>query len=253
MNPLPSTTRFSSRVADYVKWRPHYPAGIVPVLRREGLLPEGGAVADVGSGTGISTKLFLEQGHPVVAVEPNTEMRAASDEWLGGEPGYRSVNGTAEATTLTEASVDLVFCAQAFHWFDREASKREFARILKPGGQVVLCWNNRDETQPFQLDYEKALREYLPEYTYVSHKYLTEEEIAAWFAPHGLRQVDLEYHQSFDLEGLKGRLRSSSYCPKSGPEHDAVMRRMEELFKQYASGGVLRFSYITNLFWADLA
>src|SRR6188474_3051229 len=98
--PARSTDRFSDRVADYVKYRPHYPGEVVDVLRRERLLPEGGTVADIGSGTGISSRIFLERGHGVLAVEPNGEMRGAAEAWLGTFPGFVSVNGTAEATTL---------------------------------------------------------------------------------------------------------------------------------------------------------
>jgi SAM-dependent methyltransferase len=246
-----STTRFSDRVADYVRWRPHYPAELVPLLRTKGLLSEGGTVTDIGSGTGISTNMFLDHGHRVLAVEPNTEMRAAAEQWLGKEPGFVSVNGTAENTTLESGVADMVFAAQSFHWFDRPAAKREFARILKPGGATVLCWNNRDETDPFQQEYESALRTHLPDYTYVSHKYLNEDEIAAFFAPHPLQRADLSYHQSFDLAGLKGRLLSSSYCPQSGPANEAVMQCMEDLFARYARDGQLKFSYVTNVYWAS--
>ena len=247
--PARSTDRFSDRVADYVKYRPHYPGEVVDVLRRERLLPEGGTVADIGSGTGISSRIFLERGHGVLAVEPNGEMRGAAEAWLGTFPGFVSVNGTAEATTLGGGIADLVFCGQAFHWFDRRAAKLEFARILKPDGATVLCWNNRDETDAFQQEYEQALRRHLPDYTWVSHKYLGDDEIAAFFAPQSLGRADIPHNQTFDLAGLKGRLLSSSYCPKSGPAHDAVIQCMEELFARYQKGGVLQFAYVTNVYW----
>jgi SAM-dependent methyltransferase len=253
MNPVSSassTTRFSDRVADYVRWRPHYPAEVVALLRRENLLPEGGIVADIGSGTGISAHLFLEHGHRVFAVEPNAEMRGAAEQWLENRSEFISVNGTAEATTIQDGVADIVFCAQAFHWFDRAAAKREFARILKPGGATVLCWNNRDETDAFQQEYEQTLRRHLPDYAWVGHKYLNDGEIADFFAPHPLRRADIPHSQTFDLAGLKGRLLSSSYCPKSGPACDAVMRHMEELFGRYAQDRALRFSYVTNVYWA---
>jgi ubiquinone/menaquinone biosynthesis C-methylase UbiE len=244
-----STLRFSDRVADYVRWRPHYPAEVVALLRQEKLVPDGGTVADIGSGTGISSQLFLERGFCVLAVEPNAEMRGAAEELLAALPGFVSVNGTAEKTTLPDKAADMVYCAQAFHWFDRPAAKREFARILKPNGATVLCWNNRDESDPFQQEYEQALRQHLPDYSRVSQKYLEDDEIAAFFAPLLLRRADIPHSQSFDLQGLKGRLLSSSYCPKSGPERDAVMRRMEDLFARHADHGVLRFAYITNVYW----
>jgi SAM-dependent methyltransferase len=245
----PSTLRFSDRVADYVRWRPHYPAEVVALLRREKLLPDGATVADIGSGTGISARLFLEHGYRVLAVEPNAEMRAAAEDLLAALPGFVSVNGTAEMTTLPDHSADMVFCAQAFHWFDRPAAKREFSRILKPGAATVLCWNNRDETDAFQQEYEQALRRHLPDYSLVSQKYLEDDAIAAFFAPLPLRRANIPHSQSFDLDGLKGRLLSSSYCPKSGPEHDAAMRCMEELFARFSQDGLLRFAYTTDVYW----
>src|SRR5262245_17011202 len=131
-----STTRFSTRVENYVKYRPGYPPAVVDLLRRECPLSDASVVVDVGSGTGILTELFLKYGHPVFAVEPNEEMRKAAERLLGDRAGFHSIVGTAEATTLPDCSVDLISAGQAFHWFDRERAHREFVRILKPGGWV---------------------------------------------------------------------------------------------------------------------
>src|SRR5262245_32425671 len=103
-----STQRFSDRVADYVRWRPSYPPGVVTALQAAGLLRPSSAVADVGSGTGIFTALLLPHAARVFAVEPNAPMRAAAEAALGGDPRFASVAGSAEATTLPPASVDLV-------------------------------------------------------------------------------------------------------------------------------------------------
>src|ERR1700744_1650569 len=150
-----STQRFTDRVADYVKYRPSYPRDVVSFLHETcGVAPDA-QVADIGAGTGISARLFLDAGHPVIAVEPNLAMREAANAWLAPYENFRSVAGTAEATTLEDASVDLVIAAQAFHWFDPVATRREFARILRPQGHVALFWNSRLlDRSPFLAGYE---------------------------------------------------------------------------------------------------
>src|SRR3954468_20199343 len=146
--------RFSNRVADYVRYRPSYPPAVLDMLRREAGLEPKAVIADVGSGTGISAGLFLREGCTVFAVEPNNEMRHAAETLLKDHTSFHSVSGTAEATTLTEHSVDFVVAAQAFHWFNPKPTRAEFTRILKPGGWVVLMWNERRlDTNPFLRDY----------------------------------------------------------------------------------------------------
>src|SRR3974390_1220982 len=129
MSPAP-TARFSARVGTYVRYRPGYPAEVLELLRREcGLKPQH-VVADIASGTGLFTRLLLENGNRVFAVEPNQHMREAGARFLGKHEKLTSVAGTAEDTTLPSASVDLVTAAQAAHWFDRVRARPEFARIL---------------------------------------------------------------------------------------------------------------------------
>src|SRR5579864_6957992 len=141
MPALDPTRRFSDRVADYVRCRPDYPQAMMAWLQRKHHVDPRWMVADIGAGTGISSKMFLDAGQAVVAVEPNAPMRAAALEWLGGNARFRAVDGTAEATTLATASVDLVSAAQAFHWLDPAAVRREWARILRPGGLAAIYWN----------------------------------------------------------------------------------------------------------------
>ena len=154
---LRSTERFSDRVADYVRYRPSYPPDLLDCLRRNcGLTPHW-IIADVGSGTGLLTKIFLENGNRVFAVEPNAAMRAAGEEFLRGFEQLASREGRAEATGLEAHSVDLVAAGQAFHWFDRRRARAEFERILKPSGWVALVWNERLTSTPFLADYEQLL------------------------------------------------------------------------------------------------
>ena len=144
------TQRFTSRVEHYVRYRPSYPRDLLDLLETRCGLSSASVVADVGSGTGILSELFLENGNRVIGIEPNKEMREAAERRLRRHPRFTSVAGTAEATTLDDASADFVAAGQAFHWFDPERARTEFSRILKPGGWVVLAWNlRRKEATPF--------------------------------------------------------------------------------------------------------
>ncbi len=148
-----------------------------------GLAPTA-TLADVGSGTGISAKLFLDNGNTVYGVEPNRDMRAAAEKFLHGNARFHSVDGSAEQTTLSDRSVDFIVAGQAFHWFDQPKARQEFARILKPGGWVMLMWNSRHiGTTPFLCDYEGLLREFAIDYTQVDHKRVDDVGDQAVFRP----------------------------------------------------------------------
>ena len=154
-----SKQRFSNRVADYIRYRPGYPSAVRDVLRSECGLKSGHVIADIGSGTGFLSELFLKNGNRVFGVEPNEAMRQAGEEYLASYDGFASVEGSAESTTLDDASVDFVTTGQAFHWFDQTAARSEFTRILKPSGWVVVIWNERlTDTTAFLRDYETLLR-----------------------------------------------------------------------------------------------
>lgn len=245
-----ATTRFSDRVANYVRYRPGYPAQVLRVLREEIGLAAGQGVADVGSGTGISASLFLDAGHPVHAVEPNAEMRAAAEAVLGGDPRFHSVAGSAEATTLPDASVDVVVAAQAFHWFDPAAVAPEWRRILRPGGWIVLLWNTRKtDTTPFLRAYEALLREHGTDYTSVNHENVTEEALRAVLGPGFGRRV-VPNEQVFDFDGLKGRLLSSSYAPNvDHPGYGPMMDALHRIFSEHAREGRVTFEYDTEIYF----
>jgi SAM-dependent methyltransferase len=244
-----STQRFTDRVADYARYRPSYPPQVVDFMHQHGVAA-GAAVADIGAGTGISTRLFLEAGHPVTAVEPNAAMRDAADRWLGALSGYRSVSGTAEATSLKDASVALVIAAQAFHWFNAASAKREFARILQPGGLVGLFSNSRLlDDSPFLSGYEALLQRYGVDYRVVAERYADDASMAAWFGTGQIASVRFPNAQQLDFDGVKGRLLSSSYAPKAGhPNHEPMLVALRALFDASQRDGAVVFEYETRVY-----
>jgi SAM-dependent methyltransferase len=235
-------------VADYARFRAGYPPGVLEVLRRETGLAPHHVVADLGSGTGLSARLFLEDGNVVLGVEPNAAMRQAAERLLAGWPGFRSVAGTAEATTLDAGSVDLVVAAQAFHWFDPDATRAEVVRILKPGGWAALLWNTRTGSTPFLREYDALLVRFGTDYQRIRHDRIGDHVLARFFGSAVLRHA-VSNPQSLDLESLTGRLLSASYTPPAGhPDREPMLRGLEALFQRYEEDGRVRFEYETRLY-----
>jgi len=246
--------RFSSRVADYVRYRPGYPLGLYDLLNKEcGLRPEH-AVADIGSGTGFLSKLFLDRGNAVFGVEPNGEMRAGGEEYLRDYTKFTSVTGSAEATTLRDASVDFVTAGQAFHWFDPAAARREFLRILKPGGFVVVAWNDRRISESrFGREYEDLLVRYGTDYSRVREAYPEADAMGSFFGTDSLQSRELPNFQEFDFDGLAGRLRSSSYAPPEvHANYEPMMAELKRLFAENQVDGRVRMSYTTQIYFGQL-
>jgi SAM-dependent methyltransferase len=250
-----ATRRFTDRVEDYVRFRPGYPAALLAWLRAAHGVTPAWAVADVGAGTGISTRLFLEAGHRVVAVEPNAAMRAAAVAQLSGLPGFSATGGTAEATGLPGASVDLVSAAQAFHWFDAEAVRREWRRVLRPGGLVAVYWNSRRVGgTPFLDGYEVLLRRFATDYVAVAERYADEPAMRRWFGVGFAGAARFDNRQRLDLAGLRGRLLSSSYAPRADdPRHAPMLAALEALFEATAAGGAVDLDYDTRVYVGRLA
>jgi SAM-dependent methyltransferase len=245
--------RFSDRVENYVKYRPGYPPEVIELFRAEMNLTAASVIADVGSGTGLSSRLFLAAGNEVYGVEPNAAMRAAAAEFLREFPRFTSVDGTAENTSLPDGAVDFVVAAQAFHWFDREQTPAEFRRILRPGGHVALIWNERQlDSSDFLRDYENFLKKYGTDYEKVRHDNLDREIFEKSFG----REFSLKTHlnvQTLDFEGLKGRMLSSSYMPAAGSERYAPMiAELARLFANYAESGKIQILYNTNIFYTRI-
>ena len=241
---LDPTVRFSARVDDYIRYRPSYPADLVTLLKREcGLTPHS-RIADIGSGTGLLSELFLRYGCEIFGVEPNPDMRKAGERLLAAWPRFHSVEGRAEATTLADGSVDLVTAAQSFHWFDPDRARREFRRILKPAGWVALVWNERLPASGFMAGYEDLVTRYGPERPRVD-----EERLHRFFGHGNWTLTLLSNQQQFDLDGLRGRFLSSSYAPMRGtPASAALIEEIDRLFTQYESLGLVTLLYETRVY-----
>ena len=248
-----ATSRFSDRVENYVRFRPGYPREALSVLQDECKLAGSHIVADIASGTGIWTQMLLENGNRVFGVEPNAEMRHAGESLLAGSRRFTSVAGRAEATTLPDESVDFVTAAQAAHWFDRERARCEFARILKPGGWLVLLWNERvTDTTPFLRDYEKLLLTFGTDYEEVRHERTT-AAVNEFFDPEPFQERVFALRQDFDYAGLEGRLLSSSYAPgPEHPKHRRMLRELRRIFAEHASSGRVSFDYNTRVYFGRL-
>jgi SAM-dependent methyltransferase len=246
--------RFSNRVSDYSKYRPGYPAGLLRLLSSECGLTPASVVADVGSGTGKLTELFLSNGNAVFAVEPNRPMREEAERLLSGRKGFQSVAGKAEDTGLDPASVDMVAAGQAFHWFDPVGAAAEFRRILRQDGWVVLVWNDRVESDShFLAEYDSFLEEYSIDYRETSRKSrLSPEKFRSFFGGE-YREEGLLNPQSIDFDGLLGRYLSASYAlTRVHPRFPEALRVLKEVFDRHAGSGRLDFPYRTRVIFSTI-
>jgi SAM-dependent methyltransferase len=244
--------RFSDRVADYVRYRPSYPTTLLDLLRAECNLRPGHVIADIGSGTGFLSELFLKNGNRVYGIEPNEAMRRAGEEYLASYDGFSSIEGSAEATTLDDAGVDFVTAGQSFHWFEPDSARREFVRILKSGGWMVIAWNDRrmDEA-PFTRAYENLLERFGIDYKQVKDSYPEADRITYFLST--FSQRDLPNFQIFDWDSLRGRLRSSSFTPTEGHANYApMMDELRKLFDAYQQDGQVRMDYFTRIYFGHL-
>lgn len=250
-----SKGRFTTRVDDYRKFRPHYPAALLTLLRQECGLTPNSLIADVGAGTGILAELFLQHGNPVIAVEPNAAMRAACAELSAMHPKLECIDGSAEATGLPDASIDFVTVGQALHWFDRRRSRQEFARILRPHRYAVVLTNERHMgPEPFFVTYEQLLREHGIDYQRVKATYPSVSDAQEFFAPAKMHMAIFPNHQDFDFDGLLGRTLSSSYMPQPGNAGYAAMHSaLMQIFERHQTQGKVRMTYDCRVTYGQLS
>ena len=247
--------RFSSRVDNYIKYRPGYPVDVLKTLQAECGLTPASTIADVGSGTGLLAIRFLEAGCRVIGIEPNARMREAGEQALAGFSNFTSQEGSAEDTTLPENSVDFVTAGQAFHWFDPAQARKEFIRILRAPGWAVLIWNERRTiSTPFLRDYEKLLETYSVDYSAVNHRNVEENpDIIPTFFDGSYKVACFENIQQFDFEGVRGRLLSSSYAPEEGhPNYEPMLTELRRIYDQHQEKGQVAFEYDTRMFYGKL-
>jgi SAM-dependent methyltransferase len=248
------TQRFSDRVEAYRRYRPSYPPEVLDLLVAECELAPGWVVADIGSGTGILSRIFLDRGYRVFGVEPNRQMRRAGEKLLAGYPGFTSVAGSAESTRLPDHGIDLIAAAQAFHWFEPRRTRAEFLRILRPSGWLVLAWNERrKDSSAFLRDYERLLLNFGTDYRRVDHSRITHDELQAFFGARPLGTASFEYRPHLDFEGVQGRLLSTSYAPGPGhPYHTEMLRQLRFVFNRHERDGKVEFEYDTRVFYGRL-
>jgi SAM-dependent methyltransferase len=248
-----ATSRFGNRVEQYIRYRPGYPKAVLEFLQNELKLVPSSVVADVGSGTGISSELFLQNGNTVYGVEPNQEMRKAAESLLVRYSNFHSIDGRAEATGLQDHCVDFIVAGQAFHWFDRGLCRMEWSRILRKGGMVLLLWNDRKQETPFAEAYETLLRKYAIDYETVDHRHITPDVLKGFFGTAGFGVRMFYNEQVFDLEGLHGRVLSCSYMPPRGhPSFEPMIQSLTALFQQFEKNGTITMEYNTLLYYGML-
>ena len=250
---LDPTKRFSNRVENYLKYRPRYPPQIISLLEKECGLTRDSVIADVGSGTGFLSELFLRNGERVFGVEPNAEMRAAGARLLANYPDFVSIDATAEATTLPDSSVDLITAGQAFHWFDREKARVEFQRILKPDGWVVIVWNTFPTGRSALVKaYDDVLVRYGTDYREVA-KEIEDSGIEKFFPPGECKSARFDFQQTFDWEGFKGRLLSASYAPNAdSADYEPMLGDLSRVFDSHQKDGRVIFDYDTVVYYGQL-
>lgn len=248
---MKSVTRFTGRVSNYVKYRPGYPEAILHLLEKETGFDQFKDVADIGSGPGKLSRLFLNNENLVYGVEPNEEMRMAGEKLLKDYINFISINGTAEFTTLADRSIDIIVSGHAFHWFDTEKAKTEFNRILKPGGYAVLIWNKRDsETSEFMKDYENMICECCPEYD--PEMNLDKSVFNKFYGVKNFRVANFRNKQTFDFEGLKGRMLSASYVPVENAANKEITERLKQIFEKHSKSGKVNFEYNTQVYFGKI-
>ena len=242
MNP---TGRFSDRAKDYGRYRPDYPALAIDAVLEDLGDPASLVAADIGAGTGISSRLLADRGVRVLAVEPNAEMRTQAL----AHPRIEWRAGTAEETGLLDASVDLIVCAQAFHWFRHAEALREFHRILRPGGRLVLMWNSRDRSDPMTRGYTEAIRAVEGEDPLDRRDAEVVGSTGHFTSP---TLVTFAHRQELDLPGLIGRALSASYVPKRGPAFERLEQLLGDLFERHRdTGGRIALRYVTEVYRAE--
>lgn len=244
--------KFTGRATAYSAGRPGYPREILDILSQETSFDRVKIVADIGSGTGILSKLFLENGNRVYGVEPNEEMRSIAEKTLADYSLFVSVDGTAESTTLGDASIDLVTVGQALHWFDSRLALTEFARILNLAGYLCVLYNDRNKESELMKEYDQVIQKYARDRAKVPD--INDEYLAKFYSQGKYAKFLLPNFQILDLEGLVSRMTSASYMPQSGENvtYRALRGDVEELFASHESCGRVKLVYNTSVFLGQI-
>ena len=245
---------FIGKSENYANYRPSYPKELILAAMKEIRLPPGAKVADIGSGTGILTRLLLEGAYQVYAVEPNDEMRTRAEKDLAEYGALVSLSGSAEDTGLSSGTIDFITAAQAFHWFDKEGFRRECKRIGKPDVTVMLIWNSRDPDSEFVKENAQICKKFCPNFRGFSggHNYLS-EDISAFFRDGIYETLRIDNPQYYDLSGFIGRNLSASYSlTPSDRDYQDFVFALRTLFAVYASDGIACMPQYAYSYWGKV-
>ena len=248
------TERFSGRVQAYLAYRPRFPRGIVPFLREHGALPEDAVVADVGAGTGMLAEIFLEAGHRVLAVEPNGEMLEACRVLAAHEPALEVVEGSAEATALPDTSVDLIVVGRAMHWFDWPRAHREFQRILRPDGWVLVATNgHRDSGTAVSNRLSEILRKWRTDSAEADTRQDFNDRLREFLDTSNWQRTTLHHSMTVDFATLLGYAESLSAIPRPGERgYEGMVAELRAVFEEYQRDGMLVTPLSCQLFLGRL-
>jgi len=247
-----SITKFTGKVDYFAKFRPAYPEQIIGLLERKIDFDSSKDIADIACGTGILSRLFLTNGNLVFGVEPNEEMRLKSEKDLSKFLNFISVSGTAENTALADKSVDIITVGQAFHYFDLKVIKKEFKRILRKDGYVIIVWNERKNSTQFMKDLNNILKSLNQEYEEAEKNLIDKKLLNTFYNEENLESGSFPNFQTLDLNGLKGRVQSITYVPESGDEHKRIMNEVKDVFDKYNNGNLVKMEYTTKVFWGKI-
>lgn len=241
--------KFNGMGKIYSKYRPSYPFGFIDYLFTDVGISQSSTIADIGCGTGILTRQLLEKGCKVYGIEPNADMRVIAENNLKDFIGFTYVDGSAENTTIDDNSVDYITVAQAFHWFDMEKFKKECQRILKPGGKVILVWNNRDNKSELVMENYKVNHKYCKNFKGFSggmYDKINDDDFSDFFNSKYETKVFLN-NLIFDMDGFIGRNLSSSYALKiNDPQYDNYVNELKKIYKKYSNHGQLIMPNLTR-------
>lgn len=239
------------RIDYYQKNRPSYPQEILSILKNRYGVHESQYVADVACGSGLFSKLMLKNHFEVIGVEPDEQMRDRAIQRLGKYEHFQLIEGTAASTGLPDNCVDMITVAQAFHWFDTPQTVKEFCRILKPGGLILLLWNERKTDHDlFHQEYESLLWDYAVDYDRSLHRSYPMDRIKHLFPSFSLRCHKLRNSQEMNLQSLMGRLESAHYCPPlEHPSYLPLMEGVKELYQSYKENGKIRLEHQCKIYF----
>lgn len=250
---LSPTTRFSNRADAYHASRPSIPGPIIDAALN-GVARGPRAIIDIGAGTGISALALaaaVSGASSIIALEPNADMRAYGRRASGPHARISWLDTTAEATGLPDACVDLALSVNAFHWFSPELAPNEIARILRPGGRLVVAATDRDPDDARANELHRLMGETEAGVSAANiHQWYGHAFVAGRYSTP--RLVVADNPQEFDLARLIARAHSSSYWPADKGAQGHAREALTGYHRRHADAdGVLRVMYRTIALMAE--